>query len=180
LRLLNDDVQKTGPLVVGKVVGAHGIKGNLKVRSYVESETVFKPGTSILVIKAGQVEKRYSIQWAKPHGKTMLLSLSGIDNRNAADGLVGAEFFIERTSLPELEQGSYYWVDLIGLSVFSTDDQYIGYIESIIPTGSNDVYVVKKLDKNNDHEILIPAIESVVLDIDFKKKMMRVDLPEGL
>jgi 16S rRNA processing protein RimM len=180
LRSLNDDVQKTGFLVVGKVVSAHGINGNLKVCSYAESETVFKPGRSILVIKAGQAEKRYSIQWAKPHGKTMLLSLKGIDDRNTADCLVGAEFFIERTSLPELEQGSYYWVDLIGLSVFSTDDQYIGCIESIIPTGSNDVYVVKNHDKNNDHEILIPAIESVVLNIDLKNKIMRVDLPEGL
>ena len=166
--------------MVGKVVGVHGIKGNLKVCSYAESETVFKPGRSILVKKAGQIENRYSIQWAKPHGKAMLLSLKGIDDRNAADCLVGAEFFIERTSLPELEPGSYYWVDLIGLSVFSSDDQYIGYIESIIPTGSNDVYVVKNHDKNNDHEILIPAIESVVLNIDFKNKIMRVDLPQGL
>jgi 16S rRNA processing protein RimM len=172
-------VQKTGFLVVGKVVGSHGIKGNLKVRSYAESETVFKPGRSILVIQTGQIEKRFSIQWAKPHGKTMLLSLKGIDGRSAAAGLVGAEFLIERSSLPELEGGSYYWIDLIGLSVFSTDDQYIGCIESIMPTAGNDVYVVKNHDKN-DHEILIPAIESVVLNIDFKKKIMRVDLPEGL
>ncbi len=177
---MNDDVQKTGFLVVGKVIGAHGINGNLKVRSYAESETVFKPGRSILVTKAGQIDKRYLIQWAKPHGKTMLLSLKGIDDRNTADCLVGAEFFIERTSLPELEQGCYYWIDLIGLSVVSTDDQYIGCIESIIPTGSNDVYVVKNHEKDNDHEILIPAIESVVLNIDFKNKIMRVDLPEGL
>jgi 16S rRNA processing protein RimM len=179
LKLLSDDVQKIGFLIVGKVVGSHGINGNLKVCSYAESETVFKPGRSILVIQAGQIEKRYSIQWAKPHGRSMLLSLKGIDDRDMADGLVGAEFFIERTSLPELVKGSYYWIDLIGLSVFSTDDQYIGCIESIIPTGSNDVYVVKNHD-NNDHEILIPAIESVVLNIDFKNKIMRVDLPEGL
>jgi 16S rRNA processing protein RimM len=180
LRLLNNDVQKNGFLVVGKIVGAHGVNGNLKVCSYAESEAVFKPGKSILVIQAGQIEKKYSIQWAKPHGKSMLLTLKGIEDRNTADNLVGAQLFIERTALPELEEGSYYWIDIIGLSVFSTDDQYIGRIESIMPTGGNDVYVVKNQNKNDRHEILIPAIESVVLKIDLKNKIMRVNLPEGL
>jgi 16S rRNA processing protein RimM len=180
LKLLNEDVQKNGFLVVGMIVGSHGIKGNLKVRSFAESETVFKPGESILVIQAGQIEKKYFIQWVKPHGKSMLVSLKGIEDRDAADGLVGAKIFIERTALPELEEGSYYWIDIIGLSVFSTDDQYIGCIESIMRTAGNDVYIVKNHDKNDRHEILIPAIESVVLNIDFKNKIMRVDLPEGL
>ena len=150
------------------------------MRPFAESETVFKPERSILVIQTGRIEKRYSIQWAKRHGKTMLLSLEGIDDRNKAQSLVGGEIFIERTALPEPEEGSYYWIDIIGLSVFSTDNQYIGCIESIMPTGGNDVYVVKNHNKNDRHEILIPAIESVVLSIDIKNKMMRVDLPEGL
>jgi 16S rRNA processing protein RimM len=180
LKLLNKDVQKSRFLVVGKIVGSHGVKGNLKIRSYTESETVFKPGKSILVIQAGHIEKTYPIQWAKPHGRSMLVSLKGIENRDTADSLVGAGVFIERSALPELEEGSYYWVDIIGLSVVSTDDRYIGRIESIMPTGGNDVYVVKNHDKNDHQEILIPAIESVVLNIDFKNKIMRVDLPEGL
>ena len=180
MKLLNNDVQKTGFLVVGKIIGSHGIKGNLKVRSYAESETVFKPGKSILVIQVGHIEKKYSIRWVKPHGRSMLLSLKGIEDRNTADSLAGAGIFIQRTELPELNEGSYYWIDIIGLSVFSTDDQFIGCIESIMPTGGNDVYVVKNHDVNDRHEILIPAIESVVLNIDFKNKIMRVDLPEGL
>jgi 16S rRNA processing protein RimM len=180
LRLLNNDVQKNGFLVVGKIVGSHGVNGNLKVRSYAESEAVFKPGKSILVIQSGHIEKKYLILWAKAHGKTTLLSLKGIEDRDAADSLVGAGVFIERTGLPALEEGSYYWIDIIGLSVFSTDDQYIGRIESIMPTGGNDVYVVKNQNTSDHHEILIPAIASVVLNIDFKNKIMRVDLPEGL
>ena len=180
MKLLSNDVQKDRFLVVGKIIGSHGVNGNLKIRSYAESESLFKPGKSILVIRTGHIEKKYSIQWVKPHGKSMLLSLKGIEDRDAADRLVGAGVFIERDELPELEEGSYYWIDIIGLSVFSTDDQYVGRIESIMPTGGNDVYVVKNHDKNDDHEILIPAIESVVLNIDLKNKIMRVDLPEGL
>ncbi len=180
MKLLNDDVQKTGFLVVGKILGPHGIKGNLEVRSFAESDAVFKSGKSILVVHAGQFEKNFSIQWARPHGKSMLLSLKGIGDRDAAQGLAGAEILIERAELPELEDGSHYWIDIIGLSVYSTDDEYIGCIESIMPTAGNDVYVVKNRDKHNHPEILIPAIESVVLHIDIKNKTMRVDLPEGL
>ena len=93
-------------------------------------------------------------------------------------GHTGRRF--ERVALPELEEGSYYWCDIIGLAVFTTDEQYIGRVESIISTGSNDVFMVKDLDKGDDNETLIPALESVVLEIDFEHKTMRVALPEGL
>ena len=171
---------KDGFLPVGKIVGAHGVKGNLKVHSYAESVSVFKPGRLILAIHAGKVEKYFVVKWAKPHGKSILLSFKGIEDRNTAETLIGAELFIERIALPELEEGVYYWVDIIGLSVFTTDNQYIGRVESILSTGSNDVYIVKNKTKDDGTEILIPAIESVVLEIDFENKAMRVKLPEGL
>lgn len=169
-----------GFLPVGKIVGAHGVNGNLKVYSYAESVSVFKPGSLILAIHAGKIENHFAIKWAKPHGKSILLSFKGIEDRNTAETLIGAELFIERTALPELEEGIYYWADIIGLSVFTTDNQYIGRVESIMATGSNDVYVVKDTNKENNNETLIPAIESVVLEIDFEHKRIRVNLPEGL
>jgi 16S rRNA processing protein RimM len=169
-----------GFLPVGKIVGAHGVKGNLKVHSYAESVTVFKPDNLILAIHAGKTEKYFAINWARPHGKSILLSFKGIEDRNAAETLIGAELYIDRTALPELEEGVYYWIDIIGLSVFTTDNQYIGRVESIMATGSNDVYVVKNKTRDEDAEVLIPAIESVVLEIDFENKIMRVELPEGL
>jgi 16S rRNA processing protein RimM len=75
-----------------------------------------------------------------------------------------------------LENGSYYWIDLIGIEVYTAEDDYLGRIESIIETGSNDVYVVKDKKK----EVLIPALKSVVTDIDLSQKRMQVDLPDGL
>jgi len=83
-------------------------------------------------------------------------------------------------SLEVLEEGVYYWSDLIGLSVFTVDDTYIGRVTSIIQTGSNDVYVVTNDDGEKPADILIPALEWVVLDIRLDQKIMRVDLPEGL
>lgn len=173
-------MEKNGFVPVGKIVGAHGVKGNIKVYSYAESLSVFKPGSLILLINPKGFEKNYKIKWVKPHSKLALLALKGVENRNSVETLIGSVFFIERANLPEPEDGSYYWLDIIGMSVFTTDDEYIGLVESIIPTGSNDVFVVRNPNKAHDNETLIPAIESVILEIDLKRKTMRVDLPEGL
>lgn len=173
-------MEKKGFLPIGKIVGAHGVKGNVKVYSFVESLSLFEQESSILVVSAKGSEKIFKIKWIKPHGRVVLLSLEGIENRDLAETLIGSELFVKRDSFPKLVDGSYYWFDIIGLAVFTNDEKYIGRVESIIPTGSNDVYVVKDAQKDRDNEILIPAIESAVLEIDLEQKRMIVDLPEGL
>lgn len=173
-------MEKEDFLTIGKIISVHGLKGNFRISSYADSISVFKPGNPLILKTADAGEREYTIRWVKPHSKTILLSLIEIDNRNSAEALIGAELLIEKATLPELDDGTYYWFDIIGLSVFTNDDQYIGRVESIIPTGSNDVFVVKDPKKDHSGETLIPALESVVLEIDLKRKTMRVDLPEGL
>ena len=166
-----------GSLLIAKIVGTHGLKGTFRVYSYAESLSVFKPDSLILIKNTRGYEKIHVVNWAKPHNKQIiLLSLKGITTISQAEPLIGSELFISKADLPQLEDGTYYWFDIIGLSVFTIDDEYIGCVESIILTGGNDVFVVK----NGDKEILIPGIESVVLSIDFNKKIMTVDLPDGL
>lgn len=161
---------------MGKIVGAHGIKGTNTFHSFAEQLTVFRPGDSIFVCSGRGYEKWYEINWVKPHTGTPLISLKGVTDRNQAEALIGCELLIKKSDLPEVENGSYYWFDLIGLHVYKTDKTYLGCIESITQTGSNDVYVVKDGTK----EVLIPALESVVLKIDLEKNRMQVELPEGL
>jgi len=163
-------------LLVGKIVGVHGIRGNLKVYSYAESLSVFKSDASIYVDGKDGSGAMYTIGWARPHKRIVLLSLKDVTSIDRARDLVGSELFVGRKLLPELDKGSYYWLDLIGLSVYTMDHSYLGRVESIIPTSGNDVFVVKREEK----EILIPALESVVLDVDIENNTMRVDLPEGL
>ena len=166
-------------LSLGRIVGAHGVKGAVKVFSYAESVSSFKPGSG-LYTEVGGLEKMFAIQWARPHGKTILLALEGITTRNQAEALRGLELFALRDSLEKLEEGEYYWSDIIGLSVFTVEDEYLGRVASVMQTGSNDVYVVKNDDGAEPEEILVPALEWVVMEIDVKKKTMCVDLPEGL
>ncbi|UCD80342.1 MAG: 16S rRNA processing protein RimM [Desulfobacterales bacterium] len=169
-------VEKKGYVLIGEIIGTHGIKGAHKIRSYAESTEVFEPGRSILVRESSGRETHREINWVNPHKRTPLLSFKGIDDRNQAQLLAGAALFIPKAELPQLENGSFYWIDLIGMEVYTTADEYLGRLESIIETGSNDVYVVQDKKK----EVLIPALESVVVDIDLEQKRMRVDLPEGL
>lgn len=161
---------------MGKVVGVHGLRGAIKVRSFAESPLdVFRPDCPIL-LTGPEGEKTCHVQWVKVHHRLLLMSLDGTTDRNQAESLAGAEIYVPMADLPDLEEGTYYWTDLIGISVFTADDMPIGRIEAIIPTGSNDVYVVK----NEADEILIPALEGVILAVDIENKTMRVKLPEGL
>jgi len=167
-------------LLIGKIVGVHGLKGDLKVYPYTETLHAFRAGQPIhLKAPTGQ-EQTHIISSAKPHKKVIRVSLKEIATIDSAENLVGSELFIEKENLPELEEDTYYWFEIIGLSVFLKDNTFIGNVTSVIPTGSNDVYVVKDPDRKREKEILIPAIASVVLEIDLKNERMSVDLPEGL
>ena len=90
--------------------------------------------------------------------------------------MIGSRLFIAKTELPDLEDGTYYWFELIGLAVYGPSDQFLGTLEAILETGSNDVYVVRY----NEEEILVPALDTVVKKIDIDRRRMDVVLPEGL
>jgi len=163
-------------VLIAKIVGVHGLKGISRIRSFAESLDMFEPGRVVLVRERSGLAKSLEIEWVKAHTATALLSFNGITDRSQAEALVGAELYVRKQDLPDLEEDTYYWIDLIGMAVYTTEEKYLGRIESIIETGSNDVYVVK----DNKKEVLIPALATVVLDIDIKHKRMQVDLPEGL
>ena len=163
-------------ITVAKITGLHGIRGNLKVSSYAESDSFFEPGSPMRVRTPGGEENLLHIDWVKPHNRVLLVSLREITSRDMAESLVGSEIWIDRSALPELEAGTFYWRDIIGLKVVTTAGVFIGHVVSVMPTGSNDVYVVK----HGHDERLIPALESVVTAIDLNARTMRVDLPAGL
>jgi 16S rRNA processing protein RimM len=163
-------------ICVGKVVGTHGIKGYLRVVSYAESAAPFTDGRQLSLRQKGEPVAKFRIKSARFHKRGFLLALEGISSVDEAMEWVGYELCIDRATLPEPEQGSYYWHEIIGMDVFTVNGRRLGRVTAIFPTGSNDVYVVREGNK----EILIPALESVVMDIDLTANSLRVDLPEGL
>lgn len=134
------------------------------------------PGVSLLLKRHDGTKGSYTIVSARPHKKGVLLKLEGINSIDEVNVWRDAEVFLQKASLEELDEGTYYWFQVIGLKVVTVDHKFLGKITNIIRTGSNDVYVVR----NQSEEILIPAIESVIVEIDLDKQVMRVDLPDGL
>ena len=152
------------------------MRGGLKLISYAESLDVFAAGHPDRARGADGAEAVYEVGEVRPQGRGAVLFLAGVTHRSQAEALVGCDLFIEKATLPALPEGTYYWADLIGLEVVSVDGRSLGRLESILETGSNDVYVVKGAGK----EILIPALKSVVKAVDLAARRVRVDLPEGL
>ncbi len=163
-------------LRIGEIVGMHGLKGAVKIRSYADSTSFFERGQVLQVQTADGQAKMHAVAWAKPHGKGMLLCFEGVNDRDAAEALAGAYIAVDKAALPDLEDGTYYWFELIGLAVYDVQDRYLGELSTVLPTGSNDIYVVR----NGDEEILVPALASVVQTIDTDQGRMEVILPEGL
>jgi len=173
-------VDNANLLSIGKIVGAHGIKGVVKVFSYAESLSRYQSGMQLVLKDSHGNRFVRTVNWAKQHSKTILLSLDSIQDRSQAEALIGSELLIEKAALEELDEDSYYWDDLLGLAIYHVSGEYIGELTAIIPTGSNDVYVARQKTSDGQTEVLIPALVSVVKEIDLDRKIMRVDLPEGL
>jgi len=165
-------------LAIGKIVGAHGIRGEIKVQSHAEDNTFFQPGRVLRVHREGGADATFRATGCRPHKRNILLTLAGVDSRGKAEELIGFDIWISKTDLPELEEGTYYWFEMIGLDVYTDKDEYLGRLESIFPTGSNDVYVVR--NPHTSAEKLIPALRSVVAEVDLERKRMCVVLPDGL
>ena len=171
-----DSMDESDIVAIGKIVGCHGVRGVLKLLPYTESSEFFCEASRLLLRCEDGRELSHTVSWSKPHKRVILLALDDITSLAAGDRLRGCEIVVPRSQLQEPESGSWYWVDLIGMTVMDPEKKPLGVLEAIIETGSNDVYVVKQ----GKREILVPALSSVVLVVDVEKRTMTVDLPEGL
>jgi 16S rRNA processing protein RimM len=161
-------------VVMGKVVGSHGIKGWLKIQPFTEELKTLGKFSSWFVSKNENEWKEFKVESSSIQGRTVLAKIENINNRNDADVLRGFLIGISKIDLPILAKGKYYWSDLIGLEVINQTGFNFGTIESIMETGSNDVFVIK-----DEKKTLIPYLDNVVLKIDLDKKNILVDWDEN-
>lgn len=154
---------------IGHVIGAHGIRGQVKVFSNTE------PRENILtyspwIIQWDNSNKNFQVS-GKRQGKNVIASLQGIANRDQANELTGATILISRSQLPELDEGDFYWNQLIDLNVVTSDGFNLGRVDQMMETGANDVMVVQ-----GDRERLIPYVmDEVIQSIDLEQQQIIVD-----
>lgn len=160
----------------GKITGAHGLQGALKFLVYTESLAYYVPQVALLLREPGGETYEVRALKAAPNGKSVLLSLKDVTDRNRAEALAGSLIFVPKDALPKPKDGAFYWYELIGLDVVEADGRALGKLDHIFETGSNDVYVVKK----GRQELLLPALPHVILAVDLAAGRMTVKIPEGL
>ncbi len=161
---------------VGKIIGTHGIKGQMKLNSYSgNSESLRKARTVILKAPDG-TNRQCVLQGFKANSGKFIVSFKDFDEINLVTPFIGSELCLKRSDLPVLAEDEYYWNDLIGLTVMTVDGEQIGKIKNIFETGSSDIYVVQ----GNNREYLIPAIADVVKLVDIKGGRLVIEPIEGL
>lgn len=159
-----------GWVLLGKIAGAHGVKGWVRVTSYTRPpQAILEYGPWGLGFDAGW--QRIPIEKAEVRGNGLVAKLHGIDDRDQALALKGIEIGIPRAELPVLNVSAqgYYWADLEGCRVINQDGVEFGVVDSLMETGANDVLIVK-----NGRERLIPYIDEVIEHVDLDDKCIRV------
>ncbi|MEW5734434.1 MAG: ribosome maturation factor RimM [Thermodesulfobacteriota bacterium] len=165
-------------VVVGAVSSAHGVRGEVLVTTFTESDEFFAPGRVLLLNGPAGSPAALTVERSRPHKKGFLIAFRGLTDRDVARSYSGCELSVPREDLPDTEPGEYYWVDLVGLEVFSQQGEPLGRLSSIMDTGANGVLVIS--DPGTGQETLLPAIDSVILDVDLAAGRMTVEVPEGL
>lgn len=163
-------------LEIGQIVNTFGIKGMVKVKPFTDNIERFDE-LKKAYIENKKGKKEYEIEEVKYHKNMVLIKFKGIENPEDANLLRESYLLVDRANEKPLEEGTYYIVDMIGLDVYTDENELLGKLEDIFNTGSNDIYVVKnELGK----QILLPAIDEVLKEIDMENKKIVVHLIPGL
>ena len=161
-------------LEIGQIVNTQGLKGEVRINPFTDDITRFDKLKKIYVDKD---KKKLEIEKVRYVKNLVIAKFKGLNKIEDVECFKGKYIFIDEIDKLQLPEDTYYITDLIGSKVIdNATNNEIGTITDVFSTGSNDVYVVKTLDK----EILLPAIKQVILNIDINEKIINVNLIEGL
>ncbi len=169
---------KTEPtFTVGVVVGAHGLKGDVRVFPRTDfPELRFATGSQLLLMRSDQTVTNLEVQFARKQNRIYVVSFVGYASIDDVRAFRGCELKVTQSQLPALPPGEYFIHDLIGCAVY-TDEDRLGVLVDVLSPGANDVYVVKT---ESGRDILLPAIPDCILRIDIEAKRIDAYLMPGL
>jgi 16S rRNA processing protein RimM len=156
---------------VGKISGAFGVKGWVKVYSYTEPRANILQYSPIYMSRHGEwVEVK--VQGGHMQGKGVVMGLANITDRDQVLALMGSELAIKKSQLKPADEDEFYWTDLMGLEVVNLKGDVLGQVDHMMETGANDVLVVK----GKGQKVLIPfVLDHVIKQVDLETKHIQVD-----
>ena len=156
-------------ILLGRVLGAFGVRGELKLQSYTDPPARLLKYQPWILVHRG-AEREIAGAKGRDTAKGVLLTLPDVTDRDQAEALAGAEVWVPRSRLPAPKPGEYYWVDLEGLRVVNREGVALGTVSHLFETAANDVIVV-----TGERERLIPFLDDFVLGVDFEAGQITVD-----
>lgn len=161
-------------LAVGHLRRPHGVHGEMVMEVHTDFPERIKSGMKVFV---GESHDALVIGGARFHNEGLIIKFQGVETPEGVGRYRNLWVYVASADRPPLPEGQYYFHELIGLQVVDDKDESIGELTEIVETGANNVYVVTRADGS---EILLPAIPSVILDVEMGRRLMRVHLLEGL
>lgn len=167
--------QKYIPL--GKITKPQGLKGMFRVRAFgIESENLER-APRLYIEDSNRGYTGFKVKSITRRKGFFIVKLAGLDHINEVEPVVGNEIFMSEDDLEPLGDDEFYWYELVGLSVQTDKGKNLGRVQSIIPTGANDVLQVRR---KNGREYLIPYIDDVIIEVDTEKGVIIIDPIPGL
>ncbi len=166
-------------LVVGRVVRAHGVTGELVVEVRTDDpDTRFAPGTTLRAKPSrGGPERDYVVDSAREHSGRLLVRLDGVADRTAADSMRGTLFLVDSADLPPIEQpDEFYDHQLEGLQVMTTAGTPVGSVVEVLHTAAGELLSVR----TEGGEVLVPFVSAIVTAVSLTDQTIEIDPPEGL
>ena len=157
---------------IGQIVNTHGLKGYVRVNPFTDDMERFLEIKCLYVAFKNELIE-FKVEDVRIAKTTVNLKLEGIDDINQAEKYKGCYLKIARKDAKKLEKNTYFIADLIGLDVYSENNQLLGKLDDIFKTGSNDVYVIKSEDGK---QILLPAISQAIKSINLDNGIIIVDV----
>lgn len=158
---------------VGKVLSAHGIKGEVKIKHFTESPESF---AQYVVLYSADGKKSYSVKIRSMGSKGIIARVDGVSTRDEAEKLKGTELFIYKDMLPELGDDEFYYEDLISLKVIDENGEDVGVVSAIYNHGANDI--IEIMLKKSGQAMLLPFTKVTVPEVDVAKGFVVVSFPD--
>jgi 16S rRNA processing protein RimM len=180
--ILSTEAERELPIRValGRIVGAHGLDGQLQVR-YLGGDPENLLHTAMVFVAERENDpaaEAYEVLRAAPgRSGEVRMALAGVEDRNGAEGLRGKLLVVEETTLPELPPGEYYSYQLVGCRVKGEDGREIGTVREVWATGAVDILVV---DDEEGNQQLIPAAEEQLREVDLDGRRIVIEILPGL
>jgi 16S rRNA processing protein RimM len=163
-------------VTLGEITKPQGMKGEVRVNLFGGSVDVLERLQKMSAVRQGAPPRALSLESVRTQGRVVVLKFAEVTDRTAAENLVGWELQIPAGEMPELPSGEYYTFELEGLEIITESGDRLGILEEVLDLPAHDVYVVRE----GEREILLPATEEVVKEVDLDRRRMVVHLIAGL